>query len=111
MPHSDRPNVRQDEPKVLQAGSCSQPRDSRCPLFPDLRIFLFQGLPGAYPIDMVTYEIVCEKGNTSASLGLIKSFLTYAASTDGQTAATKVGYAPLPDSVRTKVASTVGNLS
>jgi len=67
--------------------------------------------PGAYPIVLVTYEIVCEKGNTSTALGLVKSFLTYAASTDGQTAATKVGYAPLPDSVRTKVASTVGNLS
>jgi phosphate transport system substrate-binding protein len=67
--------------------------------------------PGAYPIVLVTYEIVCEKGNTSSALALVKSFLTYASSADGQQAATKVGYAPLPDSVRSKVASTVGNLS
>ena len=66
---------------------------------------------GAYPIVLVTYEIVCEKGNPSASLSLVKSFLTYTASADGQTAATKVGYAPLPDEVRTKVASTVASLS
>jgi len=67
--------------------------------------------PGAYPIVLVTYEIVCEKGTPSASLPLVKSFLTYASGTDGQAAATKVGYAPLPDTVRTKVASTVGNLA
>jgi len=67
--------------------------------------------PGAYPIVLVTYEIVCEKGTPSGSLSLVKSFLTYASSADGQTAATKVGYAPLPDEVRTKVASTVASLS
>jgi phosphate transport system substrate-binding protein len=66
---------------------------------------------GAYPIVLVTYEIVCEKGTPSASLKLVKSFLTYTASADGQTAATKVGYAPLPDTVRTKVASTISSLS
>jgi len=66
---------------------------------------------GAYPIVLVTYEIVCDQGNPSASLPLIKSFLAYASSADGQQAATKVGYAPLPDEVRTKVASTVSSLS
>ena len=48
---------------------------------------------------------------THAAISLVKSFLTYASSADGQTAATKVGYAPLPDEVRTKVASTVASLS
>ncbi len=67
--------------------------------------------PGAYPIVLVTYEIVCDKGTPSTALALIKSFLTYTSSKDGQDAAAKVGYAPLPDEVRTKVASTVGNLS
>jgi len=66
---------------------------------------------GAYPIVLVTYEIVCEKGNSSTALPLLKSFLTYTASTTGQASVTKLGYAPLPDSVRTKVASTVSNLS
>jgi len=67
--------------------------------------------PGAYPIVLVSYEIVCEKGNSPDTLALLKSFLTYTASTAGQASATKVGYAPLPDSVRTKVASTVSTLS
>src|SRR5262249_31363396 len=65
----------------------------------------------AYPIVLVTYEIVCEKGNSSTALPLIKGFLGYAASTAGQQAITKVGYAPLPDSVRTKVVSAVDGLS
>jgi phosphate transport system substrate-binding protein len=67
--------------------------------------------PGAYPIVLVTYEIVCSKGNAAASLPLLKSFLTYTASADGQAAAGKAGYASLPDSVRTQVASAVTNLS
>ncbi|GIH12362.1 phosphate ABC transporter substrate-binding protein PstS [Rugosimonospora africana] len=66
---------------------------------------------GAYPIVLVTYEIVCEKGNDATKLPLLKDFLSYTASTGGQQAITKVGYAPLPDSVRAKVASTVSNLS
>ena len=66
---------------------------------------------GAYPIVLVTYEIVCEKGTTAASLPLVKSFLTYTSSTTGQAAVTQQGYAPLPETVRAKVASTVSNLS
>ncbi|MEN3307260.1 MAG: phosphate transport system substrate-binding protein [Micromonosporaceae bacterium] len=66
---------------------------------------------GAYPIVLVTYEIVCSKGNSGTALPLLKSFLTYTASADGQAAAAKAGYAPLPDSVRTQVASAVGNLA
>jgi phosphate transport system substrate-binding protein len=66
--------------------------------------------PGAYPIVLVTYEIVCGKGNSATALPLIKGFLGYAASAAGQQAITKAGYAPLPDSVRTKVATTVSNL-
>jgi phosphate transport system substrate-binding protein len=66
---------------------------------------------GAYPLVLVTYEVVCEKGTPSAALPLVKSFMTYIASTGGQAAAAKVGYAPLPDEVRTKVASTAGSLS
>jgi len=67
--------------------------------------------PGAYPIVLVTYEIVCEKGSPTASLPLLKSFLTYTSSAAGQSAVTKLGYAPLPDEVRTKVASVVSGLS
>jgi phosphate transport system substrate-binding protein len=63
--------------------------------------------PGAYPIVLVSYEIVCDKGNTASMLRLLKAFLSYTASVDGQNAVTGVGYAPLPDSVRTKVAAAI----
>ncbi|GLZ81722.1 phosphate-binding protein PstS [Actinorhabdospora filicis] len=57
---------------------------------------------GAYPIVLATYEIVCSAGNGDKA-ALLKSFLTYTASTAGQAELTKIGYAPLPESVRGKV--------
>jgi phosphate transport system substrate-binding protein len=67
--------------------------------------------PGAYPIVLVTYEIACSTGNDAAKLALLKAFLGYTASAAGQNAVTSVGYAPLPEEVRTKVATTVAGLS
>ncbi|ASW56936.1 phosphate ABC transporter substrate-binding protein PstS [Plantactinospora sp. KBS50] len=66
---------------------------------------------GAYPLILVTYEIVCTKGLASDKLKAIKGFLTYTSSTEGQQVLTDLGYAPLPDSVRTKVADVVSKLS
>ncbi|HEY0530523.1 MAG TPA: phosphate ABC transporter substrate-binding protein PstS [Actinoplanes sp.] len=63
--------------------------------------------PGAYPIVLVTYEIVCAKGAGP----LVKSFFSYAVSPAGQAAATRLGYAPLPDALRAKVAAAVAALS
>ena len=60
---------------------------------------------------LVTYEIVCDKGNPADKLPLLKSFLTYTSSTSGQGVLTTLGYAPLPETVRSKVASTVSNLA
>jgi phosphate transport system substrate-binding protein len=64
---------------------------------------------GAYPIVLVTYEIACEKGSSKAAD--IKNFLTYTASTDGQSALADLGYAPLPAAVQTKVAASVAAIS
>jgi phosphate transport system substrate-binding protein len=64
---------------------------------------------GAYPIVLVAYEIACSKG--SAKAAAIKGFLTYTSSTGGQSALSELGYAPLPDSVRTKVAASVAAIS
>ncbi len=65
--------------------------------------------PGAYPIVLVTYEIACSKGSPKAAA--IKGFLTYTSSTGGQSALSDLGYGPLPDSVRTKVAASVAAIS
>jgi phosphate transport system substrate-binding protein len=66
---------------------------------------------GAYPIVLVSYEIVCERGTPAEKLRLLRSFLTYTASADGQAALARLGYAPLPEPVRTKVESAVAALS
>jgi phosphate transport system substrate-binding protein len=65
---------------------------------------------GAYPIVLVTYEIVCSKGTAADKLALVKGFLGYTASADGQKVLDKLGYAPLPESVRTKVDASIKNL-
>jgi phosphate transport system substrate-binding protein len=66
---------------------------------------------GAYPIVLVTYEIVCSKGNDAGKLALLKSFFKYTVSADGQAVLSKLGYAPLPESVRSKVETSVNNLA
>ena len=64
------------------------------------------GAAGAYPIVLVTYEIVCGAG----SAPLVKSFLGYAAGPAGQAALTRIGYAPLPESLRARVAAAITHL-
>ena len=66
---------------------------------------------GAYPVVLVTYEVVCSKGNPADKVKLLKGFLGYIAGADGQSALTKYGYAPLPAQVQTKVQSAITNLS
>ncbi|GGX98721.1 phosphate ABC transporter substrate-binding protein PstS [Streptomyces minutiscleroticus] len=66
---------------------------------------------GAYPITLVTYEIVCDKGNKAETLPATKSFLNYIASEDGQAQLTEAGYAPVPDDIIGKVRETVSELS
>ncbi|MBC2904033.1 phosphate ABC transporter substrate-binding protein PstS [Streptomyces cupreus] len=66
---------------------------------------------GAYPITLVTYEIVCDKGNKAETLPTVKAFLTYIASEDGQKILTENDYAPMPDDIITKVRETVAGLN
>ncbi|GAA4242534.1 phosphate ABC transporter substrate-binding protein PstS [Actinomadura meridiana] len=67
--------------------------------------------PGAYPIVLVTYEIACQKGLPAEQGAFVKSFLTYTSSAAGQQILTNLGYAPLPQSVLTKVQTSVKALS
>ncbi|TDC75931.1 phosphate ABC transporter substrate-binding protein PstS [Streptomyces hainanensis] len=52
-----------------------------------------------YPIVLVTYEIACDRGNEPDSVGLIKAFLGYAASEEGQRALARIDYAPISDPI------------
>jgi phosphate transport system substrate-binding protein len=61
--------------------------------------------PGAYPVILVTYELVCTGGNGDAT-DLLRSFLGYAA-TDGQATFVDLGAAPLPTDIQTKVVDAV----
>ncbi|WP_405752672.1 phosphate ABC transporter substrate-binding protein PstS [Streptomyces sp. NBC_01411] len=66
---------------------------------------------GAYPIVLVTYEIVCDKGNKSDTLGTVKSFLNYTASDEGQKQLSTAGYAPIPTEINAKVRKTLATIS
>ncbi|MEU9284240.1 phosphate ABC transporter substrate-binding protein PstS [Streptomyces sp. NPDC048275] len=66
---------------------------------------------GAYPITLVTYEIVCDKGNKSDTLPTTKAFLTYIASEDGQKVLAENDYAPIPEDIIAKVRTTIADLS
>ncbi|WP_409471131.1 phosphate ABC transporter substrate-binding protein PstS [Streptomyces sp. HC307] len=66
---------------------------------------------GAYPITLVTYEIVCDKGNKADTLPATKAFLNYIASEDGQGLLADAGYAPIPDDIIAKVRTTIEGLS
>jgi phosphate transport system substrate-binding protein len=66
---------------------------------------------GAYPLVLVTYEIVCDKGNKADTLDTLKSFLTYTISDAGQQAIGAKGYVPLPKELAAKVQAVVPTLA
>jgi phosphate transport system substrate-binding protein len=66
---------------------------------------------GAYPALLVTYEIVCSKGLAADKTAIVKDFLTYFSSAATQTSLEKLGYAPLPAELQTKVAAAVAAIS
>ena len=66
--------------------------------------------PGAYPIVLVTYEIVCSKYSDPSKAAALKPFLTYI-SGDGQTGLKDLGYAPLPSSIADQVKASIAQIS
>jgi len=66
---------------------------------------------GAYPILLVTYEIVCSKAKDPAKAALLKAFLKSFAAPAEQAKLQEIGYAPLPAEVQTKVAAAIDALS
>ncbi len=63
---------------------------------------------GAYPIILVTYEIVCSKYSDAKVGGSVKSFLSFFASDEEQKAIEEIGYAPLPAEIAGKVKTAIG---
>lgn len=63
---------------------------------------------GAYPIVLVSYDIVCPAYKDTKQAEFAKAWLTYVTSDEGQKAAQDAaGTAPLPASLKTKVAKSI----
>ena len=62
--------------------------------------------PGAYPLMLATYEIVCSKGYDPQTFKAIKSFLSVAAD-NGQNDLSAAGYVPLPDKVKERLVTAI----
>ncbi|MDE9365517.1 phosphate ABC transporter substrate-binding protein PstS [Luteipulveratus sp. YIM 133132] len=62
---------------------------------------------GTYPIVLVTYEIVCSKYKDAQTAKGVKAFLNHFASADAQKKIEEIGYAPLPDEIRSKVSTAI----
>jgi phosphate transport system substrate-binding protein len=66
--------------------------------------------PGAYPIVLVTYEIVCSKYKDSSTATFVKDFLNYTIN-GGQQQLLQLGYAPLPSALAGKVKKSIATIS
>lgn len=62
--------------------------------------------PGAYPLVLATYQIVCSKGYPADTAGAVRSFLSVAVN-DGQAGLSAAGYSPLPDAFKERLLSAV----
>ncbi|BBZ00068.1 phosphate ABC transporter substrate-binding protein PstS [Mycolicibacterium fallax] len=58
--------------------------------------------PGAYPLMLVTYNIVCSRGYSPELAAAVRSFLTVAAD-HGQAGLDTIGYVALPESIKTRL--------
>ncbi|MGE0027656.1 MAG: phosphate ABC transporter substrate-binding protein PstS [Thermoleophilia bacterium] len=59
---------------------------------------------GVYPIVLVSYDMACTTYSDAGQAALVKGFLNYVISPEGQDAsAQNAGSAPIPDSLRTKI--------
>lgn len=79
----------------------------------DLRLKLDYGtsVKGAYPILLVTYEIVCSAGLDANSTTMVKAFLTHFASSNVQSGLVALGYAPLPDKISTELKTAIAAIA
>lgn len=62
--------------------------------------------PGAYPLVLATYEVVCSDGYDAETAVAVKSFLTVAAN-DGQAGLSSAGYVPLPEKFKERLLTSI----
>jgi phosphate transport system substrate-binding protein len=63
---------------------------------------------GAYPVILISYQVVCLQYAKPSDGDLVKAFATYVTSAEGQAAAAQAaGSAPLTDALRTKVTASI----
>lgn len=66
--------------------------------------------PGAYPLVLATYEIVCSKGYDADTAAAVKSFLRTAAN-QGQAGLSAAGYVPLPEAFKQRLEKSIDAIS
>lgn len=67
---------------------------------------------GSYPIVLVSYLIACQTYDDQAQADLVKAFLTYVVSSEGQQAAAEnAGSAPVPSSIEDEASGIVEQIS
>ncbi|BBX20235.1 phosphate ABC transporter substrate-binding protein PstS [Mycolicibacterium duvalii] len=62
--------------------------------------------PGAYPLVLATYNIVCSQGYDAETAAAVRSFMTVAAN-EGQQGLPEAGYVPLPDRFKERLLTAV----
>lgn len=78
----------------------------------DWALILDRKADGAYPIVLVSYAIVCEQYKDSAKAVLVKDYIAYAVSDDGQKASQQAaGSAPLSDDMQANLKTAVDSIS
>src|SRR5271163_1679033 len=76
----------------------------------DLSKVYATGTPGAYPILLASYELVCSKYPDAQAGTAVKAFMQSTITT-GQQGLTPLGYIPLPADFQTRVAAAVNSIS
>lgn len=77
----------------------------------DVALKLDRKVEGAYPAVLVSYAIACETYSDPAKGSLVKAYLSYITSAEGQQAAAAAAKsAPLPSELSSEVASAIGSI-
>ena len=65
-----------------------------------------------YPIALVSYHIICLEYDNQETVDLVKAFMTYVSSDEGQAAsAASAGSAPISDAVRDAIARSIDQVT